>query len=257
MLRYSSRVGLPPTLYARAWSRSRRARVGAGGTLLAVLGGVHRPEHVGPVHDRGRRQRVDRPLPDLELVIGGRPERDVDLENLVGGVAAEHAGVKDGVHPELGELLPQPDDGRVVRVPSGRDEFAGAPQPELVVAALGLLYVEVHGALEVAVSEGGHGVEGAEAEEAFGGGAADVGSVVVVDTDVLHAVRGDLMGPDVEHRGEDEGLFHPDRVEALEDALCALLTGEVRVGASRTFSTLYTTSKSLRPYGKARLLPLL
>ena len=65
------------------------------------------------------------------------------------------------------------------------------------------------------------------------------------------------MGPDVEHRGEDEGLFHPDRVEALEDALCALLTGEVRVGASRTFSTLYTTSKSLRPYGKARLLPLL
>ncbi len=46
------------------------------------------------------------------------------------------------------------------------------------------------------------------------------------------------MGLHVEHRGEDEGLLHPDGVQAFEGLLRALLAGEVRVRVQRILSTL-------------------
>src|SRR5215203_1059836 len=64
-----------------------------------------------------------------------------------------------------------------------------------------------------------------------GGPAADVGAIVVVGSDVLEAVGGDLMSLDVQHRGEEEDLLHAAGVHALQDALGALPlhAGQVRV----------------------------
>src|SRR5215213_9031001 len=149
----------------------------------------------------------------------------------VGALApvVEDARVKDRVHAQIREGSPQPHERRVVRVPVGRHQLTRAPQTQLVVAALRLLDHEVHRAAEVAAREGGHRIQGAEAEEPLRGPAADVGAVVVVRADVLQVVGGDLVCPDVEHRGEEEDLLDPAEVHALEDLLGALLTGQVGV----------------------------
>ena len=106
-----------------------------------------------------------------------------------------------------------------------------APQTELVVATLGLLEHEAHRTAEVTVGEGGHRVERAKTKQSLRSLAAEVGAVVVVGSDVLESIGGDLVCPHVEHRSEKEDLIYPAEVHALQDALGALPlhAGEVRV----------------------------
>jgi hypothetical protein len=62
----------------------------------------------------------------------------------------EDARVKDCVHPQVGEGLPEPEEWRIVGVPPCGDELPCPPQAQLVVATLGLLDHEIHCAVDVA-----------------------------------------------------------------------------------------------------------
>src|SRR5215216_866069 len=60
--------------------------------LLAVLLGLTRPEGIGPVHEHLGRKGIYAVLPDLELPVGGRPEREVASEIPLRRVLAEDPG---------------------------------------------------------------------------------------------------------------------------------------------------------------------
>src|SRR5215207_8533276 len=194
--------------------------------------GVHLHE-VGSYVEDGDALVVPRPSDVREVAL--EPWHLVDL--LVIGRAAvtafapiiEDARMKHGVHPQLGEGLPQREEQGIVRVPARRDQLPGAPQAQLVIAAMGFLDYQVDRAVEVAVRDVGGRNQVTKTEQSIRCGAADVGAIVVVLADVLHVVVGEAPGLHVELGGEKEGLLHRARVHALKDLLGARLTGQVRV----------------------------
>src|SRR3712207_6485861 len=59
---------------------------------LTILRGLHRPEGVCAVHEHLMWQGVDAALPDLQLPVGWRTEREVDPEIPVLGVLSKDPG---------------------------------------------------------------------------------------------------------------------------------------------------------------------
>lgn len=143
------------------------------------------------------------------LVVGRSAE-------LARAAVQEDAGVEGAVHAQLSHGLEERPYPRVGDPPSVRDDLHPA-DAQLVIAPPRLLDDDGDGLVEVTARQLGRRTEDGEGQQPIRGLGAVVGDVVVVTTDVVEVLVGELEAVLGDERSEDEGQIDPARVHARDD----------------------------------------